>query len=69
MSKIETKTVIKDKVRLGWKVYIDGAKYPKKPQDFYRVIAEESAIARAMRDYRELTENQKAPKEAEAGGD
>lgn len=61
---IETKAVIKYKIHLGWKVYIDGAKYPKKPHDFYGVIAEESAIARAMRDYRELTENQKAPKEA-----
>jgi hypothetical protein len=51
-AKIETKAVTKDKVHLGWKVYIDGDKFPKKPQDFYRVIAEESAITRALRDYR-----------------
>ena len=48
---IKTKAVIKDKIHLGWKVYIAGEKYPKKPQDFYGVIAEEDAIKRALREY------------------
>lgn len=66
-TKIETRAVIKDLVHIGWKVYIEGHKFPKKPHDFYGVIAEESAIARALRDYRELTENQKVL-QGEAGG-
>jgi len=49
--KTETKPVIKNKIHLGWKVYIEGEKFPKKPQDFYGVIAEEDAIKRALREY------------------
>ncbi len=50
-AKIKTTPVAKDGFHLGWKVYIEGEKFPKKPQDFYGVIAEETAVKRAWNDY------------------
>jgi hypothetical protein len=46
--KIVTKKVEKKGVHLGWKVYIDGEKFPKKPQDYYTFIKEDIAIGIAI---------------------
>jgi hypothetical protein len=48
--KIETTEVTKKSVHLGWKVYIDGEKFPKKPRDFYDVTLEQTAIMFAIQD-------------------
>ncbi len=40
--KIVSKEVTRKGVHLGWKVYIDGEKWPKKPKDFYDFLAEDT---------------------------
>lgn len=34
----------------GFKVYLDGVKYPKKPADFYPVASEKEAVIQAVKD-------------------
>jgi len=46
--KIESTEVKKKGVHLGWKVYIDGEKFPKKPKDYYDFKTEETAIGVAI---------------------
>ncbi len=46
--KIVTKKVEKKGVHRGWKVYINGEKWPKKPKDFYDFLTEEFAIGVAI---------------------
>jgi hypothetical protein len=36
----------------GWKVYVDGEKFPKKPMDFYQGMTEEQAITKALEKFR-----------------
>jgi hypothetical protein len=52
--RIRTKEVMKmkNKKLKGWKVYVDGEKFPKKPVDFYQGITEEQAITKALEEYR-----------------
>jgi hypothetical protein len=51
---IKTKEVMKmkNKKLKGWKVYVDGEKFPKKPVDFYVGVTEEQAIKKALEEYR-----------------
>jgi hypothetical protein len=51
-SRIRTKEVTKNKQHIGWKVYINGSKYPKKPVDFYKDVTEQQAIMKAMQEFR-----------------
>jgi len=46
--RIITKEVTKKKEHKGWKVYIDGSKFPKKPVDFYTGMTEEQAVKKAL---------------------
>jgi len=48
--KIVTKEVTRKGEHLGWKVYIDGEKFPKKPKDFYDFSHEETAIKFALQE-------------------
>jgi len=50
--RIVTKEVTKSKEHKGWKVYIDGSKFPKKPMDYYAGMTEEQAITKALETYR-----------------
>jgi hypothetical protein len=51
--KIVTKEVTtKNKESNGYKVYIEGEKFPKKPMDFYKGITEEQAITEALEEFR-----------------
>jgi hypothetical protein len=52
--KIVTKEVMKTKNKKlkGWKVYVDGEKFPKKPMDFYQGMTEEQAIMKALEEFR-----------------
>ncbi len=50
--KIVTKEVTKSKEHKGWKVYIDGSKFPKKPVDFYTGMTEEQAVKKAMEGFK-----------------
>lgn len=54
MMKIDTLEVIESEQHLGWKVYINGEKFPKKPQNYYNVTLEESAKMRAIVEYQEI---------------
>jgi len=49
--KIVTKEVTKNKEHKGWKVYIDGSKFPKKPVDFYLGMTEEQAVKKAIEEF------------------
>ncbi len=49
---ISTKAILKQKRFVGWKVYIDGEKFPKKPRDYYDCLLEEEAVKKAYDDYR-----------------
>lgn len=50
-TKIVAKEVTKNKQHKGWKVYIDGSKFPKKPVDFYTGLTESEAMAKAMEEW------------------
>ena len=47
--KIVTVLVTKETHPLGWKVYIDGKKFPEKPLDFYSGCSELTAVELAYR--------------------
>ena len=47
-SKIVTKEVTKSKEHMGWKVYVSGEKFPKKPVDYYTGMTEEQAVKKAL---------------------
>lgn len=49
--RVRTKEVTKSKEHKGWKVYIDGSKWPKKPVDYYTGMNEEQAIKKAVEEY------------------
>ncbi len=51
---IVTKEIKKKGVHYGWKVYIDGEKFPKKPKDFYDFLNEDTAIKIAIQEARLL---------------
>lgn len=53
-TKIVAKEVTKNKQHKGWKVYIDGSKFPKKPVDFYTGVTEGEAMATAAEEWRKL---------------
>lgn len=46
---VVTTKVISKGIWRGWKVYIDGKKYPAKPLDFYAGVSEETAVDLALR--------------------
>jgi hypothetical protein len=48
--KIATKEITKKGEHRGWKVYIDGRKFPGKPEDYYCLTSEELAISAALRE-------------------
>lgn len=50
MTKIATTTISCGGEILGWKVYLDGKKYPKKPRERYACFSELTAIRRAFQD-------------------
>lgn len=50
MTKIATTSVSKAGKHVGWKVYLDGLKYPKKPQNLYEGTTESEAIRQAFLD-------------------
>ena len=58
-AKIVTKEVLRkdpgckgaELIFVGWKVYINGAKYPEKPMEYYALI-EDGAIRIAIDDYK-----------------
>ena len=54
---IITKEVTKSKEHKGWKVYIDGSKFPRKPVDYYTGMTEEQAVKKALEEYRGREEN------------
>lgn len=47
---IATTMITKNGVFVGWKVYIDGKKYPKKPVNLYKGILEDAAIRLAFQE-------------------
>lgn len=49
--RIVTKAVTQNKLHKGWKVYIGGSKFPKKPVDFYTGMTEEQAIKKAREEF------------------
>lgn len=49
--KIETTEEKKKGNHLGWKVYIDGKKFPKKPYNFYGDKRECDAVMEALSNY------------------
>ena len=50
MTKIATTRIGRNKEWVGWKVYLDGKKYPTKPLNIYVGMTEEQAIRQAFLD-------------------
>lgn len=44
------KEVTKNGKHIGWKVYIDGRKFPRKPEDYYYLTSEDLSISAALRE-------------------
>lgn len=51
--KVVVKEVTKNKQHVGWKVYIGGEKFPKKPVDFYSGCTANEAQEKAIKDWKE----------------
>lgn len=46
---VRTKEVKLKGKRVGWKVYINGRKFPMKPDDYFKNLTEEEAIMKAIK--------------------
>jgi len=53
--KIVTTSIEKYNELIGWKVYLNGEKFPKKPLVYYHILEEKEAIKQAMEDFRACT--------------
>ncbi|MDD5615005.1 MAG: hypothetical protein PHH85_02250 [Candidatus Methanoperedens sp.] len=49
-TKISTTAVSRKKVFRGWKVYLNGVKYPKKPVELYECVSEKEAVEQAFKE-------------------
>ena len=49
-TKISTVSVTRKKVHRGWKVYLNGKKYPGKPVELYEGVSEREAVEKAFKE-------------------
>lgn len=57
---IQTSAIKNNGLFVGWKVYINGNKFPRKPEEYYKIpMGESEAVMKAMDDCRKEIEAKK----------